>query len=570
MRRTQTGPLPAEACRQQTPNARLAPPIRAPRLVPLGWRRSQPQRIIIAVPSRVIPARQSCNQRVRDHETGAGGNRGTQDKHLPPRRASSHALLRSPLASVCACILGIACAHQKQTPPVSETWTYTVSDRRENRALWQVELCFRGERPQVLVATEEAAEIIIEPRDSANSELLPLERGTTPTIHLRDLEGSCLTYGVDLSAASQGFRSNVRRVGDDLVVANELWLWHPRRIRPTTQITAEFHVGKARISTPWTSNNQGRFVLPKSALYWRSYTAIGDLDIDTIEVAGGSLEIVLLDAPHRLTRAGAHRWLRAAGEATAALYGTLPVPHLRVLVLPIGASYEPVIFGTVERGGASVLLLINSEADDEDFYGEWVAIHEFLHLGMPFIDRDDAWLPEGFVTYYTEVVRARMGMKSEVAAWSALLDGFRRGREDVRRDRSLDMASRSMHRLHAYSWVYWGGAAIALLSDVTIRQQSGGKLALDDGLRHIWRCCALSHRRWTGAEILAELDRWRGDGWLIPLSQRLLRTSGFDELPSLYRKLGVSMVHESPALDGISDLSHLRSEIFAKSSQASN
>jgi len=519
----------------------------------------------------VILARQSCNRRAGGDNTGAAGNRACkQDKRLSSRSASSHSRFWTILASVCACILGTACAHQKQTPPVSEAWTYTVSELDDNREFWRVELCFRGERPQVLVATEEAADIIIEPRSSANGELLPLERGTTPTIHLGDLKGSCLTYGVDLTAASQGFRANVRRIGEDLVVANELWLWHPRHIHRSTQITAEFHIGEARVSTPWASDSRGRFVLPSSALYWRSYTAIGDLDTDTIKVADGTLEIVLLDAPHRLTREGAHRWLRAAGEATAALYGTLPVPHLRVLVLPVGASNEPVVFGTVERGGTSVLLLISSEAEDEDFYGEWVAIHEFLHLGMPFIDRDDAWLPEGFVTYYTEVVRARMGMKSEAAAWSALLDGFRRGREDVRGDRSLDVASRSMHRLHAYSWVYWGGAAIALLSDVAIRQQSGGKLALDDGLRHIWRCCALSHRRWTGSEILAELDRWRGNSWIIPLSQRLLQTSGFAELPSLYRKLGVSMVHESPALDGTSALSHLRSEIFAKSSQASN
>ncbi len=467
-------------------------------------------------------------------------------------------------------MLGTACAHHQQTPPAPEAWTYTISNGSEHGELWRVELCFRGERPSLLIASEAAGDLITTPRSSASGEPLPLERGTTPTIDLENLKGDCLTYGVDLSEADHGWRPNVRRIGDDLVVANDLWLWHPRRIRHTTQITAEFQFGEGRVSTPWASDSQGRFLLPNSALYWRSYTALGDLDIDTIEVAGGTLEIVILDAPHRLTREGARRWLQTAGEAAATLYGGLPRSHLRALVLPVGAAYDPVVFGSVERGGASVLLLIDSEAEDDDFYGEWVAIHEFLHLGMPFIDRNDAWLPEGFVTYYTEVVRARMGLRSEAAAWHALLDGFRRGREDVRGDRSLGVASRSMHNLHAYSWVYWGGAAIALLSDVAIRQQSGGKLALDDGLRHLWRCCALSHRRWTGAEILAELDRWRGDGWIIPLSQRLLETSGFDELPSLYRKLGVSMVHGSPALDGTSALSHLRSEIFAKTSQASN
>ncbi len=127
-----------------------------------------------------------------------------------------------------------------------------------------------------------------------------------------------------------------------------------------------------------------------------------------------------------------------------------------------------------------------------------------------------------------------------------------------------------MHDLHAYSWVYWGGAAIALLSDVALRQASDGSIALDDGLRHLWRCCATSPRRWTADDILEELDRWRGEDWIIPLCRRLLATNGFDDLPRLYRKLGVDMVHGELTLDGTAALTHLRSAIFAPTSTASH
>ncbi|HGG56848.1 MAG TPA: hypothetical protein ENK31_03520, partial [Nannocystis exedens] len=320
-------------------------------------------------------------------------------------------------------MLSSACAHHEQAKAAPEAWTYTISDGSETDEPWHVELCFHGKRPSVLVASEAAGEVITTAHSSVDDDPLPLQRGTTPTINLEDLKGDCLNYGVDLSGAGarQGFRPKVRKIGKDLVVANDLWLWHPRRVHQPTQITAEFRLDGGRVSTPWASDGQGRFVLPRSALYWGSYTALGDLTIDTLAVAGGTLEIVILDAPHRLSREGARRWLQTAGEAAATLYGKLPVPHLRALVLPVGATYDPVVFGSVERGGASVFLLISSEAEDDDFYGEWVAIHEFLHLGMPFIDRNDAWLPKGFVTYYTEVVRARMGLRSEAAAWHALL-----------------------------------------------------------------------------------------------------------------------------------------------------
>lgn len=459
------------------------------------------------------------------------------------------ARLSAPLAArvlALACITA-ACAHRPRGAEPPRAWSYTVEDHGER---WDVELCFADARPPALVAATAAAEVLIDPRDATTGAALDLTDGDAPRIDLAPMRGPCLTYGVDLTSAADGWPRRLPQLGDDRLVANELWLWHPPRIAEDAAITAEFRAREGeRVSTPWTPLGDGRYALPEAAVRWGSYTAVGDLELHALEVAGGALEVVVLDGPRRLTSAGLRRWLEAAGEAAASLYGAFPRPHLQLLVVPVDGGDEPVIFGAVERGGASIFLLINGGAADDEFIGEWVAIHEILHTGMPFVARGDAWLAEGFVTYYTEVVRARTGLKTEEQAWQALFAGFRRGIHDVRGDATLSDASQAMGRLHAYSWVYWGGAAIALLSDVAIREASAGARSLDDGLRHLSRCCAQSSRRWTADEILAEIDAWRGDAGIAPLCREVLATSGFDELPALYRKLGVSVVDENLGVD---------------------
>src|SRR5207244_449476 len=102
--------------------------------------------------------------------------------------------------------------------------------------------------------------------------------------------------------------------------------------------------------------------------------------------------------------------------------------------------------------------------------------------------RDDAWLSEGFATYYQAVLRARAGFFSARYAWQKMHEGFERGRRQTS-SRSLAETSARMGREYQYMRVYWSGAAIALLADVALRKSSGGKKALDDALRALRTCC---------------------------------------------------------------------------------
>src|SRR5690606_4470908 len=139
------------------------------------------------------------------------------------------------------------------------------------------------------------------------------------------------------------------------------------------------------------------------------------------------------------------------------------------------------------------------------------------------------------------VLRARTGLRSQEEAPRALDAGFGRGRAHLRGG-PLAGARRGMGRQPAHAGVSWGGAAGALPLDVTLRSADPSR-SLGAGLRHLHQCGARASGRWTADEALAELDTWAGDDQISALAARVLATPGFDELATIYGKLGVSVVN---------------------------
>ena len=134
-----------------------------------------------------------------------------------------------------------------------------------------------------------------------------------------------------------------------------------------------------------------------------------------------------------------------------------------------------------------------------------------------------------------------------------------------------------MHENFAYQRVYWGGAAIALLADVALREAGS---SLDAGMRQLQRCCAPTLRVWPAGQILQAMDDSgpalqgpRGQPNLAApnlaapkleaLSSPILRSVAFPDLTPIYRKLGVSMVDGVPTLDESAPVAHLRRAIFS-------
>ena len=494
---------------------------------------------------------------------------------VSPGAQQGSRLPRLPWVGLLLLLFALGCTHLGGARG-PRGWHYTVEPSATLDRL-DIELCFDDRIPATLVADEDgAADYLLSATASGRALEIDRESGK---IMAGDARGKCVRYAVDLARmADEVVERHMVRIGGIVATSPHLWLWRPEDLYQEADVTLAFDLpAKMAASVPWPRAaadgrrpRESRYRLPWTAFRWASQVVLGDFHALRFTAAGSEFEVAVMDLPREISDEGLRRWLTVAAATVAKLYdGRFPVPHVQVIVVPYPGGGDPVYFGMALRGGGpAVQLLISSEVEDARFPGEWVAIHEFLHHGMPFVQHEDAWLSEGFVTYYTEVLSARAGFQDERAAWSALLAGFARGARSGA-GQSLAEESRDMHENHAYQRVYWSGAAFALMADIALREAGS---SLDAAMRHIQRCCADTPRIWPAQQVLRAMDdaspatpaATTSRPSLAALSGPILRSAGFPELSTIYRKLGVVVVDGDPTLDESASLAKIRRAIFTQ------
>lgn len=466
---------------------------------------------------------------------------------------------RSALLAVIL-LVGATCSRQPREssvepePTTAARWHYEVSIERDaTRA--DVTLCFDQPPTSPLVATDPTAAASIErPRDVRTGRDLPR---TGNAISLASVAaGDCIFYSVDFVEMERraGTSRKIQRLGASVAARVSMWLWHPAVLPDDLEATLRLHLPDGvQASLPWpldpTADPSARqYILDRTSFTWFGTAAFGRLAIERFQAADSTIELAVLDAPFEPTPAGLRAWISDAAASVALLYGRFPRDRLQVIVYPINAFDDgSVYFGMAMRGGGpGVILLMNAHADEAQLPGGWTTVHEFLHHGMPFVD--DAWMAEGWVSYYTEVMRTRMGHRDESMGWQKLYDAFQRGRR-TSRGGSLQGASDHMHRTFAYQRVYWGGAAIAFLTDVALRRDSGGTRSLDDAMRELRRCCGDADHDWPADELLARLDHWYGKPLFSEIAHHYLPSNDFPPIEEGFEALGIHVQDGVVALD---------------------
>ncbi len=389
--------------------------------------------------------------------------------------------------------------------------------------------------------------------DSGNGPVAAMRDGDGFATGVRG-DGTTIRYRVDLAKLVESGAAT--RIGRTLCASPGLWLLRPQHLPREMSATLVLDLpADLPVTVPWSPRADGAFDLDETAFRWRAFAAFGGLATHAIDVDGARLDVALLDRPVAATWPGLERWLTTAARAQSSLWGAFPVPRAQIVLRPV-KSNESVPFGeTLRGGGPAVVLRVGDEAADSGFTRDWVAVHEFAHLGMPAIAEGDAWLAEGFIQYYTEVLMGRAGMLDERATWQEFVDGFARGARSGG-TRSLADESAAMEIAHTYHRVYWGGAAIALFLDVELRRTSGGARSLDDAMREIRRAFrsgdAMRRAEAIAAsDVVAHLDAWLGRPMFTEIASRYLASSDFPATAETLARLGV--VVEEGRVTGFDD-----------------
>ncbi|NVB38733.1 hypothetical protein G6O69_12910 [Pseudenhygromyxa sp. WMMC2535] len=465
--------------------------------------------------------------------------------------------MRSSLRLVSLALLSSACAPTPQATAAadmdgaeaggaerqaSSRWRYTIA-LDESLSHMALGLCIEGPPPRALVAASGSAAQL----ESARVRGGPALARSGERLLIQDLGAQgCVDLEIDLEAAVDAGGRQAQRSEQALMLSPSQWLWHPAQVPDVLDAQARFELPEGVHATlPWPRvpeseapgsevGSPGWLRLERSAFVWGAWAAFGRYEPLRFEAAQAHFEVAVLDEDHRASRADIERWITVAAESVATLYGRFPRDEVSVVVVPAsGWGKDPVLFGMARRGGgASALLLLDRDAAGEALPGEWVAVHEHLHFTMPLVD--EPWMAEGFVTYYTPLLRARRGVlgyggapgrgedpeaRQLRLAHDILVGGFRKA-SGRRGGRNLGEASENMRRSAAYRRVYWGGAALACDLDLRLRRAAHGERSLDD-LMISMNASSTTTKRWSAAALFEgfdqEIARWFEAGELDEL-----------------------------------------------------
>ena len=115
-----------------------------------------------------------------------------------------------------------------------------------------------------------------------------------------------------------------------------------------------------------------------------------------------------------------------------------------------------------------------------------------------------------------------------------------RGRAQTEFDgEELQRLSPKLRQQRSYMRVYWSGAWYFLAAEVKLRQQSGGKLNLDQALERLNRCCA--NQKMSVIDMVRKLDEVNELILFYPLYLEVITSTRVPEFEQLFTSLGISV-----------------------------
>ena len=160
------------------------------------------------------------------------------------------------------------------------------------------------------------------------------------------------------------------------------------------------------------------------------------------------------------------------------------------------------------------------------------------------------------------ILLTRSGAYEAQEAWQKIYAGLKRGRES-RPELSPNEAASGRVRSGRMK-VYWSGAALALLADVTLRERSGGEQSLDTVLQRFQECCLPSSEVWSGPEFFTKLDSLAGEPVFMPLYRRYADTAGFPDTSDVFARLGIRIDNDEVSLQRRGELIEIREAMMQK------
>jgi hypothetical protein len=165
-----------------------------------------------------------------------------------------------------------------------------------------------------------------------------------------------------------------------------------------------------------------------------------------------------------------NQWLQQSFAATDQLLGPYRFPT--EVYLSHQSASEPVPWAYTSRmHQQQVYFQVDTRFSLSDFQQDWTAAHEFSHLALPLLDRDDLWFAEGFASFMQYQVLQHQQLLTESAAW-----WYRQKLQQLApllmaSDRPLIPQLKLWLQQKHYKAAYWGSALFFIEANQLVQQQ---------------------------------------------------------------------------------------------------
>jgi hypothetical protein len=388
-----------------------------------------------------------------------------------------------------------------------------------------------------------------------------------------------LSYRADIAVLADSQSDAGSRHGDTFSADPSYWLLQPD-VPDQAGYSITVHLPERwGLSAPWRdvvrNGDSISAFIPATPRDWSASVVFGELEEHRIDLPGGLLRVAYVGAsPDAQTAAMLERCIRTAAESVARVAGRLPVPEVRVLILPVSKLSVAFRFAAWLDGGAvlggesargqgnSLELVVDPRRPESEFRRDWTTFHELSHLLHPYLGDRGAWLTEGLATYYQTVLRVRAGRMTQSEAWQRMIEGFDEVATNAGDTRLEDVAA-SMQESHRFDYVYRSGALFWLTVDVELRRASHGRHSLDAALAAFHTCCLPSYREWEPREYVARLDRGLDAKVFARRFDEFRALTHFPEWRNLFARLGIVRNGTTITFDAAAPDARIREAIMA-------
>lgn len=283
-------------------------------------------------------------------------------------------------------------------------------------------------------------------------------------------------------------------------------------------------------------------------------------DPGDLTVGGARIEVTIDGSHFDRSRAELMKWISDAATAVTAYFGRFPVPRYRLVIEQVPGRSGVLSGTTWAFGGAHSRVLVGEHATVAELERDWVMTHEMVHTAFPDQPRSHHWIEEGVSTYVEPIARSWAGHYPIEKVWSDLVHGLPNGLPESG-DRGLD---------HTHTWgrTYWGGALFCLLADIEIRERTGGRRGLVDGLRGVLAAGGSDQVDWSIERTFREADKATGVPVLQELYKKMKDAPVATDLDAIWRSLGIIVKQGGLELDDTAPKAAIRRAISASPATA--